>query len=373
VLPLKAIGFYEVSRHNRAKCLLLGLVFSAGLITTFAVLALLVVVLKVVAWGEIFGQAWFAAVIVAVLLLMAAGTFGAFSVALPQSVYYFTPRHDTLLGNFLFGILTAVLSTPCTFGMFLGLLLWATTQPAFIGTLLLMTVGAGMALPYLLLSAVPELARRFPRSGPWSEIVKQMMGFLLLATAVYFARRFAQGWLSDQTLWWVLFAVVAAAALFLVVRTIQLAGRPGAILASVVVALLILGLSLAVTLRLTYVPIDWQPYTPQSLAAARAAKQTVLVKFTASWCGNCQALEATVFIDKQIVQAVRQKNILMLKADVTDSHAPGWSLLKELNPAGGIPYTLIYTPGQPAPRPLAGIYTAQDLLSVLPPRPALSN
>ena len=43
VVPLKAMGFYEVSQHNRAKSLALGLVFSLGLVASFAVLGLLVV------------------------------------------------------------------------------------------------------------------------------------------------------------------------------------------------------------------------------------------------------------------------------------------------------------------------------------------
>ena len=46
VVPLKAIGFYEVSQHNRALSLAFGAIFSVGLIATFAALGLCVVVLK---------------------------------------------------------------------------------------------------------------------------------------------------------------------------------------------------------------------------------------------------------------------------------------------------------------------------------------
>ncbi len=46
VVPLKAIGFFEVSRHNRAKCLMLGAVFSLGVIAVFAALAVLIVALR---------------------------------------------------------------------------------------------------------------------------------------------------------------------------------------------------------------------------------------------------------------------------------------------------------------------------------------
>ena len=112
VVPLKAIGFYEVSQHNRAKCLLFGFVFSAGLIAIFALLGLMVVVLRKFAWGEQFSNPWFLAGIVTVLAVMGFSTFGAFTVGLPQWVYRIAPRHDTYAGNFLFGILTAVLSTP---------------------------------------------------------------------------------------------------------------------------------------------------------------------------------------------------------------------------------------------------------------------
>src|SRR5918999_827377 len=92
-------------------------------------------------------------------------------------------------------------------------------------------VGVGMAFPYLVLSAFPGLARRVPRSGPWAEMVKQLMGFLLLGAAVYFARPFiempfksaANTHLASSVFWWLLFAVVATAALFVLVRTMRFA------------------------------------------------------------------------------------------------------------------------------------------------------
>src|SRR5690606_36903382 len=56
VLPLKAIGFYEVSQHNRAKSILFGLVFSAGMIAVFALLGLLVLGLKLITWGGMFAE-----------------------------------------------------------------------------------------------------------------------------------------------------------------------------------------------------------------------------------------------------------------------------------------------------------------------------
>ena len=165
VLPLKAIGFYEVSQHNRGKSVAFGAVFSLGLIATFAVFGLLIFVFHAFDWGGLFTKTWFIAFIVIVLLGMAVSTFGWFTVAVPTSLYNISPRHDTFLGNFQFGILTALLSTPCTFGMFVGLLAWAITQPPIIGVMILVTVGVGMASPYFLLTRCRRSQGGFPVPG----------------------------------------------------------------------------------------------------------------------------------------------------------------------------------------------------------------
>lgn len=365
IVPLKLMGFYNASQEHRLKSLALGIVFSAGLIATFGALAMIVIVFKALAWGELFANPWFVIAIVTVLLILALQTFGAFEVVLPSAIYNVTPKHETYLGNFLFGILTAILSTPCTFGMFLGLLVWAAAQSAVVGVSLVMTVGAGMAFPYLVLSAFPEVARKFPRTGPYAEIVKQMMGFLLIATAVYFARPFFPETLRDQNFWWLLFAVIAASGIFLILRTLHFTRRAFPVTMAVVIALLLVGPSFAVVQRLTYKPIDWVKFSPDALEAARASGKPAVVKFTATWCANCQTIEATVYVDDRTVEEVKRRGVTMMKADLTEKAAAGWPLLRSLHPVGAIPFTAVYLPGESEPRRLAGIYTTEDLINAL--------
>jgi thiol:disulfide interchange protein DsbD len=370
VVPLKAMSFFEVSQHNRAKSLALGAVFSLGLIAAFATLALFVVVLKSLNWGELFQMMWFRVGIIAVLVVMAVSTFGVFTVNVPTAMYRFTPRHDTYVGNFLFGILTAALSTPCTFGMFVGLLTWALAQDSrVIGASLITTVGVGMAFPYFLLSAFPELARRFPRTGPWAELVKQMMGFLLLGTAVYFAKPFFERFLRSESnghrasdvFWWALFAVVAAAGAFLVVRTLQFARRLTPRLVGVAVAIIMIVPSFLAARNFTYHPHDWVNFTDAALAQAKATGKPVLVEFTADWCGNCHFVEAFVINDRGVVATLKKHDVVMVKADVTEEDAPAKPLLDELNPAGAIPLTVIYSPHRAQPLMLRGIYSKAEL------------
>ncbi len=364
VVPLKAIGFFEVSQHNRARCFLLGAVFSLGIIAVFAALAVLIVALRTslhFSWGEQFKYGWFIWAIVAILVVMALGMFGLFEVALPDSVYSLAPSHESVWGNFVFGILAAVLSTPCTAPMFAGLLAWATAQPIYMGVSVIVTVGVGMALPYLILSAFPNLARWVPRTGPWSAVLKQMMGFLLLAVAVYFAGgRLA----SSRDFFWAVFSVVAASMVFLVVRMIQLSRRAWAIVASLVIAGSVIWVSLAITLRLTG-GIAWQTYSDQAFAEARASGRPLLVEFTANWCPNCLSIEASVYHDPRTAEELHRANVVLLRADLTDEKAPGWKKVDELNPGGGIPLTAIYGPHVEQPIKMTSLYTTQNLIDAI--------
>lgn len=368
VLPLKAIGFYEASQHSRLKSVSFGAAFSLGLIATFAAFGVLIFGYSWIGfhdrpfdWGQLFTKPWFTAGIVVILLGMAVGTFGAFTVAVPTRLYSISPRHDTYWGNFLFGILTALLSTPCTFGIFVGVLAWAILQPPAVGVLILVTVGAGMASPYLVLSALPEVARRFPRTGPWAELVKQMMGFLLLLAAVYFARPFLSRVLHDETFWWAPFAVVVIAAIYLTARSFEFARTGVGRIVGTAIALLLVAGSLKAVLKLTERPFVWQPYSTAALDQARKTGRIALVEFTADWCGNCQFVEANVLHSKPVIASVRDHDILMLKADVTRDDAPARPLLEVLNPAGSIPLTVIYAPGGDGPIELTGIYSKEDL------------
>jgi thiol:disulfide interchange protein len=367
VLPLKIMGFHEAAHRNPGRTIVLGLWFSAGMVTVFASLGVLVLGLRLFQWGQQFSNPWFLGGIVALLTVMAAGMFGLFSVNLPTEVYALAPRHDTMEGNFFWGMLTAVLSTPCTAPLLPPLLAWAAGQPGAVGTVLMAMVGVGMASPYVLLSAFPQAARRFPHTGPLPELVKQTLGFLLLGSAVYFA---AGHILDAPQHWWATVPVAVVAGLYLMGRTVQLAkSGVGVAVAATVATAMICG-TVGIAAHFNNVgaggkAVAWEPFTPEALERAQAAGRPVLVKFTATWCLNCQYVEATVFHDAQVAKLLEDKGVLALKADLTARDAPGWPELRRLSETGGIPLTALYVPGAPEPIQLGGVYTAGELREVL--------
>ncbi len=366
VLPLKALGFYEAAEHDRKRTILFGLAFSAGMTGLFTALALLVVLSKSIfgkqiQWGEQFAHAGFVWPMAIVLFLLGVSMMGFFAVRLPTSVYGLSFRHDTLVGNALWGGLTAILATPCTAPLFPPLITYAIAQPPLIAFITMTAVGVGMSLPYLVLSAFPQLARKFPRTGPFSELFKQMMAFLLIGTAAWLA---GIRLLPDPKQWWLVFAVIVTAAVFLVVRTKQIARSNQALAIASVLSLLMIVGGWIVTQRLTYSPFKWESFTPEALASARDRKQTVLVEFTASWCLNCKYIEQTVYHNQPTIDRLQQAGVVALKADLTDASAPGWSLLNDLG-GTGIPFTAIYSRSIDKPLTLESIYTSDTLLKTL--------
>ncbi|HXE53711.1 MAG TPA: thioredoxin family protein, partial [Tepidisphaeraceae bacterium] len=179
---------------------------------------------------------------------------------------------------------------------------------------------------------------------------------------VYFARTFIERINHSETFFWgLLFLMVIIAAAFLFIRAVQLSPNVTPRLVAAAVALIMVGGAGYVTRWLIYQPFQWTPYTQAGIDAARANQRIVLVEFTATWCANCQYLEKTVLHSAPIVQQVRQKGIVMLRADVTRDDAPARPLLERLNPAGSIPLTVIYPPNGSEPIELTGIYSTNDL------------
>ena len=94
--------------------------------------------------------------------------------------------HEGAVGAFAKGVLTTVLATPCS-GPLLGPVFGYTlNQPPAVTYLIFACIGLGMASPYLLIGAFPQLIRFLPKPGAWMDTFKQMMGFVMLGTIVFF-------------------------------------------------------------------------------------------------------------------------------------------------------------------------------------------
>ncbi len=336
VIPLKIMALSQAA-GNRGRCLLLGVAMSLGVIAFWLGLGVAVASISgFTATNQLFQSPVFTITVGVVIAVLAIGMMGLFSVRLPQALYLIEPRHDTLIGSFGFGVMTAVLSTPCTAPFMGSAVVWAVTGTIVTVLLVFGAVGVGMAFPYLVLAAFPALVKNMPRSGPASDLIKQVMGLLLLAAAAYFAGAGLSGLMVDppappsRLYWWVVGLVAAAAGGLLLVRTFRITGRTGPRIVFGGLGLLMLLASLGVAVRMTDKgPIDWTYYTPELLAEAQEQGDVVVLDFTAEWCLNCKTLEATVLSTARVADALNADGVVAMKVDLTGNNEAGNTLLRE--------------------------------------------
>jgi thiol:disulfide interchange protein DsbD len=332
VIPLKIMSL-SAAAGDRGRCLRLGAVMSAGVVCFWLGLGTLVGGISgFTAANQLFQYPAFTIVLGAFIAIMAVGMAGLFSVNLPQWVHGIEASHETPAGSFVMGMMTAVLSTPCTAPLMGAAAGWAASSGSLATVLgVFGTIGAGMASPYLLLSAFPQMARRMPRSGPASDLVKQVMGMLLLAAAAFFVGAGINGLLPSPSSvhWWVVGAIGAAAGAWLAWRTFRITERwaPRVVFGGLGAAVLAISLGVTGSLARDSGRIAWIPYSTEALQREQAAGRVVVLDFTAEWCLNCKALEHAVLDTDQVAAAIREADAAAIKVDITSRRSDGWDLL----------------------------------------------
>ena len=348
VIPLKIMSL-SAAAGDRRRCLRLGAVMSAGVVCFWIGLGLLVGGISgFTAANQLFQYPAFTIALGLFIAVMAVGMGGMFTVNLPQWVHGIEASHESAGGSFVMGVMTAVLSTPCTAPLMGAAAGWAASSGSLATVLAVFgTIGAGMAAPYLLLSAFPQLARRMPRSGPASDLVKQVMGLLLLAAAAFFMGAGVNGLLPapSNLHWWVVGAIGAAAGAWLAWRTFRLTrrwdNRVG--FGAVGVAMVVLSLGVTGSLARDSGRIAWVPYSAEALQKARDAGQVVVLDFTAEWCLNCKALEHAVLDTDEVAAAIREAKAASIKVDITSRRSDGWDLLHRFDRVS-IPLLVVQRP-----------------------------
>jgi thiol:disulfide interchange protein DsbD len=353
VLPLIPIKIISLSHaaQDRKKCLFLGLAMSMGVLAFWTGLGILIAVVSdFTATNQLFQYPLFTILVGAIIGIMALGMFGFFSVRLPQFIYMINPQQDNLLGSFGLGILAAVLSTPCTAPFMGAAAAWAATQTPLTTLSTFIAIGGGMALPYLIFSAFPNLVNRMPKAGPASVLIKQVMGLFMLAAAAYFLGVGISALFStppnppSKIFWWPVMGFVTSGGTWLAYRTMRLSTKK--IIKTVFVSLGIILIALPIwgALRLSGEgPIDWVYYTPARFDAAVKQSKIVVMDFTAEWCLNCKALEESVLHDHKITDLLANEDIIPMKVDITGHNPTGRAKLKEVGSLT-VPLIVVFTP-----------------------------
>ena len=366
VLPLIVMRLIEQAKQGRKQSAALGLAFCLGILFFFACLAGANIILQLVygtvlQWGDQFRNPAFVAGMALLLVVLALFMFGLFTFAVPSSIATKSGSGKGYPGAISMGLLAAVLSTPCSFGILAASFAWAQTQNLLMGTLAIMTIGLGMALPYAILTSMPGLLNRLPKAGQWMEIFKQAIGFVLLIIAIKLIAALPEVRRTGV----LYFAVVLAFCVWMASSWVTYNTKP-----SRKWLVRFIALALAASAGWIFLPapaaelIQWQPYDAVEIETANAESRPVLIEFTADWCWNCLVVEKVVFGQKDIARLIEQKDVLAIKADTTLAHYQAALDLKNKYKEP-VPVTILYIPGEQEPVRFNEIFFAKKLKQLL--------
>lgn len=283
VIGLKVLSFVQQAGENPRRVLILNLVFAAGIVSVFLLLAAFAAFMGL-GWGGLFESQAFTIVMVTVVFAFGLSFLGVWEIPIPGFVAASgqggAAQKEGYTGAFLKGILTTLLATPCSGPLLIPAVTWAIAQPPAVTFLTFLSLGLGMAFPFIVIGFKPSLVSWLPKPGEWMESFKQLMGFVMIGTAVFFF-----GPISDKYEMSVLtFLVFVSLACWMAGRISLLQTFPVRMRKWIsAVAVAGLGGFIAFYIMVPQHELNWQTFSQTALNEHLAEGHVVFVDFTADW------------------------------------------------------------------------------------------
>jgi thiol:disulfide interchange protein DsbD len=352
VLPVISIKLFGLIRHRdvpRARLLSHNLSYTAGVIGTFMVLAGIVTAIKAtgeeIGWGFQLQSPAFILIMMLILFILSLNLFGLFEFITPGgSRLGAAQTEEGIAGDFFSGVLTTVLSTPCS-APFLGTALtFAFTTSSFTIFLMFFMIGLGLAFPFLMTAVFPATLKFLPRPGAWMEKLKYFLGLSLLVTVI---------WLYDVFVSLVNFDVISWRLNLLFALWFFAFFFAQKIMRHRVAQVIVFAFPLVLTvLAIQHLPLrplsqtvtnsNWVPWSEEKMMAET---RPVLVDFTAEWCLTCKVNKKLVLETSGFEELKAKYGLVSMRADWTKRDDNITEFLR-MHGAVGVPFYILRKDGK---------------------------
>lgn len=307
VLPMIPINLAIIGAGtqagSRGRGFLLGGVYGVAMALVYGILGV-AVILTAGTFGTINSSPWFNLFIAVLFVVLALAMFDVISIdlsGLSNRVRVGTGSRGTFLLAFAMGAVAALLAGACVAPVVIQVILFSSNLYATGTTVALALpffLGIGMAVPWPIAGA--GLAA-LPKPGPWMVRVKQVLGIIILATAVYYGYE-AYGLFANR---WV---------------------DPSEVASSVE----------------EKVKAGWHSSLEEGLATAKREGKPVLVDMWATWCKNCLVMDKTTLEDPAVIAALAPYVRIKFQAENPDE-LPAKAVMQRFD-AIGLPTYVILKP-----------------------------
>ena len=349
VISLKLFGMIKYRNESKKKIIRHNLFYTLGILTTFIALALVILFMKKlgsqVGWGFQLQSPHFISVMIIVLFVMALNLFGLFEFYTPGGKHLGNIRTtEDFFGDFFSGVLATILSTPCS-APFLGTALtFAFSSQNSTIFLIFISIGLGLASPFILTAFFPNLVHFIPKPGHWMNHIKKFLGLTLILTILWLFDVYNA--LVDGSSHLIKLATV----LVLVFTGFSLIKKDKWFGSILFLSSLLLFINLSSTSVISANEsvtslirdkqassgLSWEPWSYDLMNEYKTNKQVVFIDFTAKWCFTCKVNEKLVLETPEFKNFVNEKKIKLLIGDWTKKDEAIASFLKQ-NGLVGVP------------------------------------
>jgi len=358
--PIALKSIYGVQHNNKHKRISLVLIYIHGIALIYVGLGVIAAFSGKNILNAIHTTS-FNIIISSILILLGLSMFGLLEIRLPNAIQNLLHQKShkiaggTYITTFILGIFSSLFLGPCiTPPLILAIGFIAVKGSLLYGIVGLYSLSIGMGIPILLLALLGN--KLMPKSGMWMNIVKYLLGLLIIAIGIYNAHSLI---FITQPILSIAFLILCSAIAYLILM-LSIARNKITLIDKILVVVLLLSSSVLIAISPAPASNVSASNLTQIEQSITSDKETVVI-IKASWCSICQELEETTFRDPQLVQLLAQKNTLTLDITNTTPAIDQFLLQYQLY---GPPAVLIFKDGKLSSK-LIGKVTAQQIIDKL--------
>ncbi len=367
LIPITVSIFGAKQSAHRTQAMALSGLYVLGIATTYSSLGI-----GAALTGKAFGSAmqnpWVVGVVALLFAAMALSMFGAFDLQLPPSLQGRLAKVGGAgnAGSFAMGLAAGIIAAPCTGPVLAAALTFVAAKGSVaFGLGIMFAYALGMGLLFFVIGA---FSISLPKSGPWMETVKGVLGVALLAAAGALLKDAIPGlrplFLASRGASLAAASAVGAGVLLGAVQASFSGPRLEGFGKALGLVLTVGGILYAAGAagsreRAAAAPFTWLHDEHQALALARTERRPVIIDFWAEWCAACQELDQTVWSDPGVRDEARR--FVALKVDGTTDSPAFEAALEKYGVVGMPTVVFIDSHGREMPARITGAVPAEEM------------